>query len=165
MAWCRIGDKPLSEPMLTQFADSYMRNKGVWVKPQRIKPRHPMWLNYPYNLPIFVRTASLVMGYYASASETILKAVCKTNPRHYSDVIMNAMASQVTSVSIVCSTACSGTDQIKYQSSTSLAFLRGIHRWPVDSTHKGSVTRKMFPFDDIIMVKPQPNTAKHEPCA
>ena len=25
------------------------------------------------------------------------------------------------------------------------------HRWPVDSPHKGSVTRKMFPFDDIIM--------------
>ena len=33
----------------------------------------------------------------------------------------------------------------------SLAFARGIHQWPVDSTHKGPVTRKMFPFDDVIM--------------
>ena len=36
-------------------------------------------------------------------------------------------------------------------SSTSLAFARGIHWWPVNSPHKGSVTRKMFPFDDVIM--------------
>ena len=27
----------------------------------------------------------------------------------------------------------------------------GIHRWPVKSPHKGPVTRKMFPFDDVIM--------------
>ena len=40
----------------------------------------------------------------------------------------------------------------KHQSSTSLAFVRGIHRWPVDSLHKGPVTRKFFPFDDIIML-------------
>ena len=31
------------------------------------------------------------------------------------------------------------------------AFVRGIHRWPVNSPHKGPVTRKMFPFDDVIM--------------
>ena len=31
--------------------------------------------------------------------------------------------------------------------------MRGIHRWPVDSPHKGPVTRKMFPFDDVIMSK------------
>ena len=39
----------------------------------------------------------------------------------------------------------------KNQSSASLAFVRGIHRWPVNSPHKGPVTRKMFPFDDVIM--------------
>ena len=33
----------------------------------------------------------------------------------------------------------------------SLAFVRGIHRWPVNSPHKWSVTRKMFPFDPVIM--------------
>ena len=47
-------------------------------------------------------------------------------------------------------------DQRKHQSSASLAFVRGIHRWPVNSPHKRPVTRKMFPFDDIIMEKPSP---------
>ena len=28
MAWGRIGDKPLSEPMLNQFTDAYMRHYG-----------------------------------------------------------------------------------------------------------------------------------------
>ena len=64
---------------------------------------------------------------------------------------MSAMASQITSVSIVYSTACSGTDQRKHQSSASLAFLGGIHRWPVNSPHKWPITRKMFPLDDVIM--------------
>ena len=64
---------------------------------------------------------------------------------------MSAMASLITGVSIVCSTVCSGADQRKHQSSASLAFLRGNHRSPVDSPHKGPVTRKMFPFDDVIM--------------
>ena len=39
----------------------------------------------------------------------------------------------------------------KTSSSASLAFVRRIHRWPVNSLHKGPVTRKMFPFDDVIM--------------
>ena len=70
---------------------------------------------------------------------------------HYSDIIMSEMASHITSVSIVYSTLCSGTDQRKHQSSASLAFVRGIHRSPVNSPHKGSVTQKIFPFDDVIM--------------
>ena len=69
----------------------------------------------------------------------------------YCDVIMSAMASQIISVSIVCSTVGSGADQRKHQSSASLAFGWGINRWPVNSPHKRPVTRKMFPFDDIIM--------------
>ena len=70
---------------------------------------------------------------------------------HHGDVVMSAMASQITSVLIVYLPACSGADQRKHQSSASLAFVRGIHRWPVNSPHKGSVTRKLFPFDDVIM--------------
>ena len=45
----------------------------------------------------------------------------------------------------------SGANQRKHQSSTSLVFLRGIHPWPVDFPHKWPVTRKMFPFDDVIV--------------
>ena len=72
--------------------------------------------------------------------------------KHYNDVIMSAVASQITSVSIVCSTVGSGADQRKHQSSASLAFVQGIHRLPVYSPHKGPVTRKMFPLDDVIMI-------------
>ena len=72
---------------------------------------------------------------------------------HYNDVIMSAMASQITGVSIAYSAVCSGADQRKHQSSTSLAFVRGIHRWPVNSPYKMPVTRKRFPFDDVIMFK------------
>ena len=57
---------------------------------------------------------------------------------------MGAMASQITSLAIVYSTDYSGADQRKHQSSASLAFVRGIHRWPVNSPHKWPVTRKMM---------------------
>ena len=70
---------------------------------------------------------------------------------HYGDVIMSAMASQITSLSVVYSTIYSGADQRKHQSSMSLAFVREIHRWPVNSPHKGPVTQKMFPFDYVVM--------------
>ena len=65
---------------------------------------------------------------------------------------MSTMASQITSLTIVYSTVYSGVDQRKHQSSASLAFVRGIHRSPVNSPHKGQVTRKIFPFDDVIMI-------------
>ena len=63
---------------------------------------------------------------------------------HYNDGIMNAMASQITSLTIVYSSVYSGADPRKHQSSASLAFVRGIHRWPVNSPHKGPVTRNIF---------------------
>ena len=71
--------------------------------------------------------------------------------RHYNDVIMTTMASEITSLTIVYSTVCSGPDQRKQQSSMSLAFVRGIHLWLVNSPHKWPVTWKMFPIDDVIM--------------
>ena len=70
---------------------------------------------------------------------------------HYNDVIMSAIASRITSLTNVYSTVYSGADQRKHPSSASLAFVRGIHRRPVNSPHKWPVTRKMFPFDDVIM--------------
>ena len=71
---------------------------------------------------------------------------------HYSDDIMGAMAYQITRLTIVYSTVYSGVDQRKHQSSASLAFVKGIHRSPMNSSHKGPVTRNMFPFDDAIML-------------
>ena len=64
---------------------------------------------------------------------------------------MSAKASHITGVSIVWSTVCSDSDKKKHQSSASLAFVRKIHRWPVNSPHKGPVTRKMIPSDDVII--------------
>ena len=59
---------------------------------------------------------------------------------------MTTMASQITSLTVVYSTVYSDADQRKHQSSASLAFVWG------NSPHKGPVTRKMFPFDDVIMI-------------
>ena len=66
---------------------------------------------------------------------------------HYGDVIMGAIASEITSLTIAYSTA----DQRKHQSSASLALVRWIHQGPVNSPLKLPLTRKMFPFDDVIM--------------
>ena len=74
---------------------------------------------------------------------------------------MGAIASQITSLTSVYSTVYSAADQSKHQSSTSLAFVWGIHRGPVNSPHKWPVTRKMFPFDDVIMVESPANSTPH----
>ena len=68
---------------------------------------------------------------------------------------MGTIASQITSLTIVYSTVYSDADQRKHQSSASLAFVREIHRGPVNSPHKWPVARKMFPYDDVIMIAVQ----------
>ena len=70
---------------------------------------------------------------------------------YYYGVIMGAMTFQITSLTIVSTTVYSDADKRKHQSPTSLAFVRGLHRGPVNSPHKWPVTRKMFPFYDVIM--------------
>ena len=70
---------------------------------------------------------------------------------HYCDAIMGTVAFQISSLTIVYTTVYSDADQSKHQSSASLAFVWRIHRRPVNSPHKWPVTRKMFPFDDVIM--------------
>ena len=61
---------------------------------------------------------------------------------HCNDVIMGTMVFQITSLMIVYSTIYSDADQRKHQSS--LAFVQGIQRWPVNSPHKWPVTQKML---------------------
>ena len=77
-----------------------------------------------------------VSNYHATIRQTVFII-------HYTDVIMGAIASPITSLTIVYWTLYSGADQRKHQSSMSLTFVRGIPRWPVNSPHKWSVTRKM----------------------
>ena len=78
-------------------------------------------------------------------------AILMLHWNHYDDVIMTMLASQITSLTVVYSIVYSGVNQRKHQSSASLAFVREIHRRPVNFPHKWPVTRKMFPFDDVIM--------------
>ena len=91
------------------------------------------------------------MWYMSKEKQKVIPIMLK----HYSDVIMATIASQITSLTIVYATVYTGPDQRKHQSSVSLVFVRGIHRGPVNSPHKGPVTRKKFPFDDVIMITDQ----------
>ena len=95
------------------------------------------------------------MFYICHVSELLLCAnlitITPVVDNHYGDVIMGAMASQIASLTIVYTIIYPGEDQRKHQSSASLAFVRGINRWPVNSPHKWPATRKMFPFDDVMM--------------
>ena len=72
---------------------------------------------------------------------------------HYHDVIMGAMASQITSLIIVDSTFIQAQIKENTKAPRHWPLLRGIHRWPVNSPHKWLVMRKMFPFDDVIVCK------------
>ena len=116
----------------------------------------PQWID-SMNLiqSCFTGTVAIV---YPSDSNMIL--VYMGNLNHYGDVIMGAITSQITNLTIVYLTVNSGADQRKHQSSASLAFVRGIHRGPVNSPHKWPVTRKMFPFDDVLMYNDDRITTK-----
>ena len=125
----------------------------------------PRWVNWTR-----IRSATWYQGHtrWSGAHTMITRVVMKsynllfTSPislahiwkigQHYNDVMMSVITSQITSLMIVYSTVYSGADPTKHQSSASLVFVRGIHRGPVNSPHKWPVTRKMFPFDDVIMV-------------
>ena len=84
-------------------------------------------------------------GYYSIINQSAIVVVAYT-ANSYSQWrhIRSTMASQITSLTIVYATVHSGADQRKHQSSASLAFVRGIHRWPVNSPHKGQWRGKCF---------------------
>ena len=122
------------------------------------------WLGFEFLVDACDLLTPINIGYNSPPSATptpkeiVVKDVgkpsgTKAHQHHYDDVIMGAIASLITSLTIVYSTVYSDADQRKYQSSASLAFVWGIHRGPVNSPHKWPVTRKMFPFDDVIMIK------------
>ena len=125
---------------------------SLWHGTQNM-PWMSCWQNkYPtlWNLKALIPNLSTPnMKWYSRLTPTT--DLRKYFQRHYSDVIMGTISSQITSPTIVYSTVYSDADQRKHQSFASLAFVREIHRGPVNSPHKGPVTRKMFPFDDVIM--------------
>ena len=122
-------------------------------------PVGPVWINKP-NLMVCWMTSSqdVVLLFHVTFSVIMyllftveLMALLQLD-FHYGDVIMGTMASQITNLTIVYSTIYLGADQRQHQSSAVLAFVRGLHRGPVNSPHKWPVTRKIFPFDDVIML-------------
>ena len=66
-----------------------------------------------------------ISSYYSTNTLRYIRHLVSS---YYNDVIMSAMASQITSLTIVYSIVYSGADQRKHQSSASLAFVRGIPR-------------------------------------
>ena len=122
--------------------------------------RFTMFLNI-YRVILLLYSSTLYIRYGSAPYISTKKLKSEITPNrvvlhgtasHYNDVIMNPMASQITSLTIVYSTVYSGADQRKHQSSVSLAFVCVIHRWPVNFPHKGPVTRNFFPFDDVIIL-------------
>ena len=83
---------------------------------------------------------------------------------HYSDGIMGAIGSQITSLTIVYSTVYSSVDQRKHQSSASLAFVRGIHRSPASNAENVSIwwRHHEFPKCQLIPWMTRVNTARTE---
>ena len=121
------------------------------------------WWEFRQNGDILLSVLLVSLLYYCDhyyyyhnhySISSVGRMYCYCYPCHYtmnySDVIMSTMVSQITGVSIVCSTVCSDADHRKHQSFSPLAIVRGLHRWPVDPPHKGPITRKMLPFDDVI---------------
>ena len=137
-SWCNTFTHMCNKNNLTAFV-SYINTR--FSRLHIILQKFPRKMFLGFHLLICRPTSNLI----------ITRILLFQNYIHYGDVIMGEMASQITSLTIVYSTVYSGTDHTKHQSSASLAFVREIHRWPRNSPPKWPVTRKMFPFDDVIM--------------
>ena len=131
MAWRRPTDKPLPEPMKISLL-TYI----CVTLPQCVKVKSQSYLLSTSLVAII----NMTTNHHGKQPQ----AQC-----HYSDVIMGGIA--------VYSTVYSDADQRKHQSSASLAFVRRIHRSPVNSPRKWPVTRIIFPFDDVIMAMDDPS--------
>ena len=151
-----------SEIIVSELINQTRLTSYVWSKQQGMINcvSYYWWGKFNYGINIsYVRAKSFsvitCLCGRANIFTVLLTSVsvcCAWQYFHYNDVIMSAMASQITSLTTLYSTVYSGANK-KHQNSASLAFVRGIHQWPVNSPHKGPVTRKMFPFDDGIMLK------------
>ena len=115
-----------------------------------------IWVKFESNIKIFIYIEENTFRNVVCKMAAPLSRPWYVKYIHYNDVIMGTKAYEVTSLTIVYSSVYSGADERKHQSSASLAFVRGIHRWPVNSSHKEPVKRKIFPFDDIIMLQNYP---------
>ena len=119
-------------------------SSASWVNRQTINSLTPGRCS---NIKSVIWECSVQIMFMNTSCEIALRRV----PKQYNDIIMGAIASQITSLTIANSTVYSEADQIKYHSSASLAFVQGIPQEPVNYLHKWPVMQKMFLFDDVIM--------------
>ena len=156
---CRLfGAKPLSEAMLAHwyffqwqlFSQTWIKIQPLSYKKKNLKMSCVKWCQFCFGFKV---TQYMLFATDSDITTRFLYIHIRwhTMHHHYSDVIKSAMGFQITCVSIVYSTVWSGAYQRKQQNSASLAFVWGIHRWPVNSA-QGPVTRKRFPSDDVIMM-------------
>ena len=121
---------------------------GWWFE----TPSRPLWLSQKPLHPELTPWWSFLFCRWCKLPHSPAQPrMVRESSIHYNNVIMSVIASQITSLTIVYSRSYSGANQRKHQSSASLAFVRGIHRWPVNFPHKRTVKRKIFPLDDVIM--------------
>ena len=128
-------------------------NEDIWISLNmslKFVPRAPPINNIPSLVQIMAWRLPGDKPLSEPMMVSLLTPICVTRPQwvndpqgitiqlliYYNDVIMDMMASQITSLTIVYSAVYSGADQRIHQSSASLAFVRGIHRGP---------------FDDVVM--------------
>ena len=153
-----INDKVQSRSTLTQNTVAYIRmsksrmiNKNI-ISDELVTSQLLMLIIHKHKRN--TSDGPIYRGIYSRHNKLypLFLSDVRVHSRHYNDIIMGAITFQITSLTIVYSTVYSDADQRKHQSSASLAFVWGIHRGPVNSTQKWPVTRKMFPFDDVIMI-------------
>ena len=115
-------------------------NQSNFRLPHFREPPHYSLLNRQIPTPplLFQRSAQeQVLGHRYDSHATCYKlySQCGVHTvadtlilRHYNEVTMSAIASQISSLTIVYSTVYSSTDERKHQSPASLAFVKEIHR-------------------------------------
>ena len=138
MAWRRQGDKLLSERMMVSLLMHICCTRPQWLKeksggherPDGARPPAGTCLMYEYTIKYHM----LFNSYLSQWRHNGRGGVSDHRPH---DCLLNRLFRLRSKKNI--------------KSSSSLAFVRGIHRWPANSPHKWPVTRKMFPFDDVNM--------------
>ena len=135
MAWRRPGNKPLSEPMMVILLTHICVTRPQWVK--------DIFGVFFANVSIRSRDSELY-SYSRPPSYAPAKSLLWNHIE--GDGVTNHQRLDCLLGRLFRSTS-------KKTSKLRVAGLcEGNHCWPVDSTHKGPITRKMFPFDDVITI-------------
>ena len=128
-------------PLGTKFNETFIEIHTFSFKKIHLKMSSGKWRPFCLDLKVIKSESGSPLF--------LMCSLCSLFPfDHYSDVIMDTVASQITSLTIVYSTVYSDADQRKHESSASLSL---VYRGPLNSPHTWPVTRKMFPFDVVIM--------------